>query len=91
MLPPDGHAARGSSMTDQGGGPVKYIAMHPIPEPCGPFTVPIPPNVLDGVSEWKRQRIGVVQLRFARDVSELLAKSYSEIAAIVEDEAGRDG
>ena len=77
-------------MTDQGGGPVKYIAMHPSPEPCGPFTVSIPPNVLDGVSEWKRHRIGAVQLRFARDVSELLARSYSEIAAIVEDEAGRD-
>ena len=76
-------------MPDQGGGPVKYIAVHPCPEGSTPLALFVPATVLELASEDQQRKIALVQLAFAHRVSMLLSEAYADIAAIVRDEPRR--
>jgi hypothetical protein len=54
-----------------------------ISEPCNPFGVPLPPTFESQLTGKKLARINDIQLEHARIVAESLAKSYSEIMAVI--------
>ncbi len=57
-------------------------------EPCPPgqFDLQLPPGLEEGLSPEKSAKITKIQVRFAEGVARLIARSYAEVSAVLEDE-----
>jgi hypothetical protein len=71
-------------------GPYISLPPPPPPPPPPPLALYIPAGVTADANAEQRARIALVEIEFSHRVSSLLAKSYSEVMAILRDGAPRE-
>ena len=48
------------------------------------LSLSLPPSILAEVSQGRLNELNVIQVKYARDVAHLLAKSYSDVLKVIE-------
>ena len=71
-------------MSDSGGSPIKYRALHVVPpSPPSPLGLSLPDDVRETATLEQLRRIAQIELEFSNRVAKELAKSYAEVLAVL--------